>query len=409
MASLEISAWVNRLLADLAADVRSSGIAELADARSLPITLPRARRWWLPGVDGYGCLRSGSFHAPFLVAWDRAAAPDVHRRRRLAGWFAASAGVDRRWGRGGLPPVLVICRSAWERRVWEEALARRDEAGYGRIDLLFTIRKELHAAGAGDARWWRPGRAAAPLVELLGWGEAPVLDAARIARTLEGYRPPPRRTGAPPSRTARAWATGGEAQPVSRRLGDLALVTSPAEKTLIEWAARHPLLSAAELAALTDQSGELTSRRLERLTQLGAIGVDAVSRALPGSHEPQFRVLRVERSAIGGRAGDADCRGPRRYGGWSEDAGGSTRGGRRGCQEPLVHEGSSRRIVPTRSSPAIEGGDYADARALCRGYQVCIGEVQPVHVVELNGAMKECSVDHARGAEREGARSAPAT
>ncbi len=291
--------------------------------------------------------------------------------------------------------MLVICRSAWQRRVWEEALARRDEAGYGRIDLLFTIRKELHAAGAGDARWWRPGRAAAPLVELLGWGEAPVLDAARIARTLEGYRPPPRRTGAAPSRTPRAWATGGEAQPVSRRLGDLALVTSPAEKTLIEWAARHPLLSAAELAALTDQSGELTSRRLERLTQLGAIGVDAVSRALPGSHEPQFRVLRVERSAIGGRAGDADCRGPRRYGGWSEDAGGSTRGGRRGCQEPL--------------ESAIEGGDHADARALCRGYQVCIGEVQPVHVVELNGAMQECSVDHARGAEREGARSAPAT
>ena len=161
--------------------------------------------------------------------------------------------------------------------MWEEALARRDEAGYGRIDLLFTIRKELHAPGAGDARWWRPGRAAAPLVELLGWGEAPVLDAARIARTLEGYRPPPRRTGAPPSRAARAWATGGEAQPVLRRLDDLALVTSPAEKTLIEWAARHPLLSAAELAALTGDPAGLIRRRLERLAQLGAIGADAES------------------------------------------------------------------------------------------------------------------------------------
>ncbi len=161
VASLEISVGVNRLLTDLADDLESSRIAELADARSLPLALSRAGRWWLPGVDGYGCLRSGRIHAPFLVAWDRAAAPDVHRRRRLAGWFAASAGVDREWGREGLPPVLVIRRSARERRVWEDALARRDEAGYGRLDLLSTTREELHAAGpAGSAPSGAPPGAA---------------------------------------------------------------------------------------------------------------------------------------------------------------------------------------------------------------------------------------------------------
>ena len=272
---LEITACVNRFLADLADDLESCGIAELADARSLPLALPPAGRWWLPDVDGYGCLRSGSLHAPFLVAWDRAAAPDVHRRRRLAGWFAGSARVDRRWGREGLPPVLVICPSPRERRVWEDALAKRDGAGPGSPDLLFTTREELRAAGAGDARWWRPGRAPAPLVEQVGWGEAPALDAVRIARALDDCTPPPRRTGASLSRRAFDQATSGPEGPDWQRLAGLALATSAAEKTLIEWVARHPLLGAAELAALTGEPGGLIGRRLERITSCGAIDADA--------------------------------------------------------------------------------------------------------------------------------------
>ena len=51
-----------------------------------------------------------------------------------------------------------------------------------------------------------------------------------------------------------AEATSGEAKPLWRRLGDLALVTAPAEKTLIEWVARHPLLSIADLAALPQRT-----------------------------------------------------------------------------------------------------------------------------------------------------------
>ena len=271
VARLEITASVNRFAADLADDFRCAGRAELADARSLPIAVPPAGRWWLPGIEAYGCLRSGPLHAPFFLAWDRMAAPDVYRRRRLAGWFGASAPAAERWGREGLPPVLVVCPSERERWVWESALATRDETGSRRLELLFTTRGELRSEGAGEARWWLPGRAPAPLVEQLGWGEPPVVDAIRIERALDDYGPPPRRTG--PSLTMRAFAqaTSGTAKPLWQRLGDLALVTAPAEKTLIEWVARHPLLSIADLAALLNEPAGLIGRRLARLEGNGAI------------------------------------------------------------------------------------------------------------------------------------------
>ena len=265
---------MNRFLAGLAGGLESSGVARLADARSLPLALPPARRWWLPGVEAYGCLRSGPLHAPFLVAWDRAAAPDVHRRRRLAGWFAASAPVGRRWGREGLPPVLVICPSAREARVWEEALRRRDGAGAGRLEVLLTTRGELDATGAADARWRRPGRAPAELVEQLGWGPAPEVDEVRMAAALDECDPPPRRAGTPDSGRALARAAGGPAGPAWRRLADLALQTTAAEKTLMEWVARHPLLNAPELSALTGEPAGVVVRRLERLAGAGSIAAD---------------------------------------------------------------------------------------------------------------------------------------
>ena len=309
VARLEITACVNRFLADLADDLESSGIAELADARSLPLALPPAGRWWLPDTEGYGCLRSGPIHAPFLVAWDRAAAPDVHRRRRLAGWFAASARVDRRWGTEGLPPVLVICPSAREWRVWEDALAKRDGAGPGWLEVLFTTREELHAAGSGDARWWRPGRAPAPLVEQLGWGKAPTLDAVWIERALDDYPPPPRRTGTSHGRRAFDQATSWKVGPDRQRLAGLALATSPAEKTLIEWVAWHPLMGAAELAALTGEPGGLIGRRLERLTRCGAIDAGAEPPERAGTprtndvDEPRYLLTELGMRSIAARAG----------------------------------------------------------------------------------------------------------
>ncbi|MCY4639834.1 MAG: replication-relaxation family protein [Chloroflexi bacterium] len=309
LAALETSARVNRFLAELASDLESSGIARLDDARSLPLALPRSERWWLPGVEGYGCLRAGPLHAPFLVAWDRAAAPDVHRRRRLGDWFAASGSAGRRWGREGLPPVLLVCPSAREARVWEDALTRREEAGPVRLDVLLTTGDELHAAGAGEARWRRPGRAPAPLAEQLGWGEAPVVREVRIGPALDDCTPPLRRTGRSPGRSAFDRAASGHGGPVWQRLADLALATSAAEKTLVEWVARHPLLGAAELAELTREPAGAIRRRLERLASCGVIGADAQPpgrAAIPGAGdagEPRYLLTELGMRLLAAHAG----------------------------------------------------------------------------------------------------------
>ena len=303
VARLEIACGLNRFLAGLAEDLGRSGVARLADARSLPLALPPAKRWWLPGVDGYGCLRSGPLHAPFLVAWDRAAAPDVHRRRRLGGWLAASARVGRRWDRDGLPPVLVVCRSGRELDVWEEALRRREAAGAGRLDVLLTTREELDQAGAGDARWWRPGRVPAGIVEQLGWSAAPAVDALQIERGLDDCALPPRRDGTSHSGRALARARGAPAGPAWQRLADLALATGAAEKTLMEWVARHPLLSAPELAALTDEPAGVVERRLGRLAGCGAIRTDAEPAGMNDAAGPRYLLTELGMRSIAARAG----------------------------------------------------------------------------------------------------------
>jgi len=95
VARVEITASVNGFFAELAAYGRRPVTCELADARSLPLQVPAAERWWLRGTDAYGCLRAGELWSPFLVAWDRAAAPDRQRRRRACGWLAGRVAVGR--------------------------------------------------------------------------------------------------------------------------------------------------------------------------------------------------------------------------------------------------------------------------------------------------------------------------
>ena len=300
VARLEITVGVNGLLADLAEDLGRAGVARLADARSLPLALPPAERWWLPGVDGYGCLRSGPLHAPFLVAWDRAAAPDVHRRTRLGGWLAASARAGRRWGREGLPPVLVVCRSGRELRVWEEALEQRDA---GRLEVLFTTREEMDAAGPGDARWWRPGRAPGGIVEQLGWGASPAVGVFRVDRALDDCASPPRCAGASRAGRALAEAAGGPAGPAWQRIAELALATTAAEKTLTEWVARHPLLSCAELSALTGEPARLVERRLDLLAGCGAIRTDAEPPGMNDDDVPRYLLTELGMRSIAARTG----------------------------------------------------------------------------------------------------------
>lgn len=268
---VEIAVGVNRFFADLAADGRQSGLAELLDARSLPLALSPSERWWLPRSDGYGCLRAGTLHAPFFLAWDRAAAPDLSRRRRAAAWLAARAAVSRHWGAEGLPPLLVICPSNRELRVWQRALVERDQTDAPRLEVLLTTREQLQIHGAGACGWQWPDRtSSASLVEVIGWGQAPPIAADWLAEPVDDLPNPGRRSPSLRERALAAAASPGGG-PVSYRVGVLALATNAAEKTLIEWIARHPLLSAAQLAALEDAPKALIERRVEWLLRCGAV------------------------------------------------------------------------------------------------------------------------------------------
>ena len=188
VARAEITSGMNRLFAGIAAAVRRSGTAELVDARSLPLTVPVGERWWLPVTEGYGCLRSGNLWAPFLVAWDRARAPDLYRRRRVAAWSTGRAGVVPRWGADGLPPILVVCPSHRELRVWEQALLRRSDDGSAvQLDALLTTREQLLEHGPGGAVWQVPAEDhAVPLVERLGWGAAPPVAPVCLPDEIDG-------------------------------------------------------------------------------------------------------------------------------------------------------------------------------------------------------------------------------
>jgi hypothetical protein len=280
VARVEITAGVSRFFGDLASDLRLSGVTRLADARSLPLALPAAERWWLPRAEGYGCLRAGTLWAPFLVAWDRAASPDLHRRRRVAAWPAAAAAVARHWGADGLPPILVVSPSEQALLVWERALVgREDDGAAGRLDVLLTTREELRARGPGGAVWRAPGcDGGALLVEQLGWGGAPPVTPLFLPEAIDAPPPPPRT--APSLREwAAARATANVSGPIWQRVAVLALATGASDKPLIEWVARHPLLSAAELAALLSESEELVERRLEWLARCGAVRVESATSA----------------------------------------------------------------------------------------------------------------------------------
>jgi hypothetical protein len=270
---VEITAGVNGFLANLASSLRRSGIAELVDARSLPLAAPVGERWWLPTIEGYGCLRAGNLWAPFLVAWDRAGASDLYRRRRVAAWSTALATTARDWSADGLPPILVVCPSLRELRVWEQALLRRTDNGApDQIEGLLTTRDELKAHGPCGGVWRTPDAdRAVSLVERLGWGEAPALLPLELPDELDGLPEQPTRNAPPIREWASRQVTANASAQLWQQVAVLALATGADEQRLMEWVARHPLVSAAELSALLNESEPLIERRLDWLARCGAV------------------------------------------------------------------------------------------------------------------------------------------
>jgi len=264
VASIEVTAGVNHLCAALAEELRHAGHAELVDARSLPLGEPPAARWWLPGVDGYGCLRAGRLSAPFLVVWDRAAAPDVHRRRRATLWQRDATKVQGHWGRAGLPPLLIVCRTMREVAVWRGALADQADHETPPLGAYFTTRPVLRDHGATGPIWQSAAGDEGRLIGLLGWGPEPPVPALPVDG-LADLEPGDRRRQGALGRWAAQHVTTEHVRARWQHASALALATSPGEQTLLGWIARHPLLAASDLAELLNEPAALIERQLERL------------------------------------------------------------------------------------------------------------------------------------------------
>ncbi|MGD9894724.1 MAG: hypothetical protein AB7U18_25850 [Dehalococcoidia bacterium] len=265
IASIEVTTGVNRLCAALAAELRGAGRTELFDARSLPLGGSPAARWWLQGVDGYGCLQRDQRYAPFLVVWDRRAAPDVHRRRRVALWRREAATVRRPWGESGLPPLLIVCPTMYEVAVWRDALADQADGTMPPLGACFTTRPALQAHGAAGPIWRSATGEEGRLMALLGWGPEPPVPALPSLDGLVDPEPAHRRRPGALGRWATQHAATEHTRARWQHASAVALATRPGEQTLLGWIARHPLLAASDLAELLREPAVVIERRLDRL------------------------------------------------------------------------------------------------------------------------------------------------
>ena len=272
---LETAVGFNRFATELVVGARDDVEVELEDVRSLPWRRRGAQAWWPLDVEGFGCLRWGSWHAPFFVAWDRAGAPPFHRRRRVAAWHTFRD-THHPWGRDDIPPILVVCPGEAEAEQWARALlaARREVAP---LPVFLTDVASALREGPLGPVWRRPdGSVRAHLCERLVWRpaipeEANVLRAANPAAELELL---PEN-----EQPLREWATQAVAPPEEgrrapsnlERLAALSVITSPTEKRMLEWLGHHPLLSADDLAVILRVSRELAQRLLDNLSSYGLV------------------------------------------------------------------------------------------------------------------------------------------
>jgi hypothetical protein len=275
VARLETVVALNAFFADMAENLQGDDDVRLDEARSLPWDRGRADRWWPPGVEAYGALRSGCWQAPFFVAWDRAGAPTAHRRARAAGWYAYLVSEANPWGVEGLAPILVVCPGEREATHWSLAVeSSADRRGVPPLSVFIGIASEVFRLGALGAVWRRPdGRRRATLVDRLRWVSEVPPEAAEVTLplvgTVEPCQPRANRAG------LRQWARQIAAEPArlgpAERVAALTLTTSATQKELLEWVGHHPFLSAPNLADLLGLQEAGAERLLAGLARWGLV------------------------------------------------------------------------------------------------------------------------------------------
>lgn len=260
LARLEATVALNAFAAGLVASLHRSAEREVADFRALPVRRPQDA-WWPPGVQGYGCIRSASGAAPFLVMVDRAGTPAAHRAALIAGWYRFRGG-SLRWG-NDIPPILILCPGLGRENEWARAVLTSADR---RDTVPLRVLTSSVTAAPGERMWRRAdGTSRAALMEWLPVWHAEHLGLpASLASDL--LPPASGEERQPLHRWAREVATGARTATTMERVAAVAVTTSLIEKELIECLAHRPLLSEAELATVLQRDRRLVHRAIERAT-----------------------------------------------------------------------------------------------------------------------------------------------
>jgi predicted ArsR family transcriptional regulator len=240
---VETTVGLNRLIADLPATSADQRSPRIEDA----LILPRRRAttaWWPPDVDAYVCLRHEATYAPFFIAWDRAAAPAAHRRRRVSGWYAFRE-RQHVWGREDIPTIVLVSAGPAASTQWVRATEASAERRRSRpLRLLLVELGTLLKRGPMAPIWRRAGGAIeSPLVDRLAWRWS--LPASALVPRLGPISAEPTVLGLSGDQAA----TWSEASPdATTACGTDGLDAST--RRVLEWLAFHPLLTLDEMTGV---------------------------------------------------------------------------------------------------------------------------------------------------------------
>jgi hypothetical protein len=232
-------------------------------------------------------MAAGFLKAPFFVAWDRAAAPGLHRRKRVGAWSSFRE-MDQPWGRGDLPTILVVCPSDKEIAQWSEAsVASADRRMVRPLRVLLTTVEALFSEGPLSAIWRRSadGRASG-LLEMLAWRwEMPPEAHSRLS--LAAGPLPKLNPSSPSAPQSNHSPSRMESE------GDLSrFLVAGLEKRVLEWLAFHPLLAVWDLQVLLHSSQAHVESVLHNLSQMNL--VDSVGTHIAGDDPPSRRYFLTE-------------------------------------------------------------------------------------------------------------------
>lgn len=277
---VETTVGLNRLIADIAVARSGESSLRIEDA----LILPRHRTttaWWPPDVDAYVCLRDEAAYVPFFIAWDRAAAPTAHRRRRVSGWYAFRE-RQHVWGREDIPTIALVSAGPAASTQWVRATEASAERRRSRpLRLLLVELGTLLERGPMAPIWRRAGGAIeSPLVDRLAWRWS--LPASTLVPRLGPISAEPPALGLSNDKAITSSDASSDAIKASGSDG-----LDASTRRLLEWLAFHPLLTLDEVAGVLISRQSHVEACLSRMAASGFVA--SVKREVAGVPQVESR------------------------------------------------------------------------------------------------------------------------